>query len=152
MRRAPSSATRCVWTWTPSQRLHKPHSATRGWKDEGCDPDRCSGTTQLLQSVFAERIHMEIGASDRPVELGMDSLMAALVGGEIRRRYNVPLRVSWEWLMTLTAEEIATQLVSASADRGPRTADRGPRTADKDHTTRIAEEHFQGRTYASSTA
>ncbi|MEV0495887.1 acyl carrier protein [Streptomyces atratus] len=80
--------------------------------------DPCREQLSWLQRVFAERIHMEIDASDRPVELGMDSLSAVLVGREIWRHYDVPLRVSCEWLLTLTAEEIATQLASASARRG----------------------------------
>ncbi|WP_435256153.1 acyl carrier protein [Streptomyces althioticus] len=71
-----------------------------------------------LQRLFAEKMHMEVEASDRPVELGLDSVSAVLVGSEIRRRYDVPLRVSWEWLMTLTTQEIATQLAAADRRHG----------------------------------
>ncbi|MGW1189271.1 acyl carrier protein [Streptomyces sp. NPDC002559] len=71
-----------------------------------------------LQHVLAERLRMEIQAGDKPRDLGLDSINAAAVGGEIRRRYDIPLSVSWEWLMTLTTEEIATQLASASAEPG----------------------------------
>ncbi|MFF8717130.1 acyl carrier protein [Streptomyces sp. NPDC015184] len=69
-----------------------------------------------LQHVLAERLDMEIQAGDRPWDLGLDSIDAVAVGGEIQRHYGIPLRVSWEWLMTLTAEKIAAQLASASAD------------------------------------
>ncbi|MEV5204292.1 acyl carrier protein [Streptomyces sp. NPDC053720] len=74
-----------------------------------------------LQRVFMEKLHTEIQASDRPWEHGMDSITAAAVGVEIRRRYDIPLRVSWEWLMTLTTEGIATRIASTSAEpeQGP---------------------------------
>ncbi|MFE8926409.1 acyl carrier protein [Streptomyces rochei] len=71
-----------------------------------------------LQHVFAERTRIEVGPSDNLWEHGMNSIHAALVASEIHRRYDVPLRVSWEWLLTLTPEEIAIQLASAPDDRG----------------------------------
>ncbi|MFF3390086.1 acyl carrier protein [Streptomyces sp. NPDC002669] len=77
-----------------------------------------------LQHVLAERLDMEVRAGDRPRDLGLDSIDAVPVGGKIHRRYGIPLRVSWEWLMTLTTEEIAAQLASASAEPG-----QGPHSA-----------------------
>ncbi|MFF3787509.1 hypothetical protein [Streptomyces sp. NPDC001933] len=71
-----------------------------------------------LQRVFMAKLYTEVQASERPRGHGMDSITAAAVGEEISRHYEIPLRVSWEWLMTLTAGEIAAKLASASEESG----------------------------------
>ncbi|MFD8822769.1 acyl carrier protein [Streptomyces sp. NPDC059605] len=42
-----------------------------------------------LQHVLTERLRMEIQAGDKPRDLGLDSINAAAVGGEIRQRYDI---------------------------------------------------------------